>query len=93
MSGTQTPRENGTTPGINQECVTSGLFRDGPSSFSPELVDNREPFGGDEAAELAFLGSLKVATRMTDGKPWGTPRAAAPAPKPRFKTRTYGVFA
>lgn len=38
MSGVHTPRENGSKPGVNQDCVTIGLFRDGPSSFSQVLV-------------------------------------------------------
>lgn len=92
MTHAHTPRKNGSTPGVNQESVTSGPFRDGPSSFSPPLVDNREPFGGDEDAELAFLDSLKVATRLTDGKPWGSPRPAEwfkpRAPEHRVKTFT-----
>ena len=38
MGGEHTQRENGSAPGVNQDCVTIGLFRDGPSSFSQVLV-------------------------------------------------------
>lgn len=75
MSANHTPRENGSPPGVNQESVTSGPFRYGPSSFSPRVVDKR-PFGGDVLAEAAFLASLRVATRYTDNRPF-RPRCPA----------------
>lgn len=72
MGANHTHGENGSTPGVNQKSVTSGPFRDGPSSFSPPLVDKpqRVPFGGDKQAEREFLNSLRVAHRFTDNKPW-----------------------
>jgi hypothetical protein len=56
--------------------------RDGGERAAPHL-----PFGGDDAAELAFLGRLKVACRYTTGLPWGArtigvaPKASAPGRK------------
>lgn len=55
----------------NHETVTGGSSGGGHASFSPDLdVIHKVPFGGDKAAELAFLGGLRVATRASDGQPF-----------------------
>lgn len=74
MTGSHTHNQSRAGSAVNRETVTVGPGGAGPVSFSPQLVDKASgpklPFGGNDAAELAFLSKLRVARRVTDGQPF-----------------------
>lgn len=74
--------------GFNQESVRSGPLCAVDDPFSQDGADPKKkgwypgkaPFGGDRAAERAFVASLRVARRMTDGREFRALPGEATAP-------------
>ena len=76
MNGQHTGTTKRAARGVNSVSVTSGPSGGVEASFSP-AVDNpnawypgKAPFGGDKAAERAWLANLRTARRYTTGAPW-----------------------